>query len=416
MQRLNRAACAFRDSLVRRLPDHSFTWHREAQPVAVTLTTRHQLLGIGAAALLMGWLGVSTVAMVGGHDAELAAKQQLASLERELAAVRSEARLIKGDVSQRADLLQARQEFLTALIAGTGDAETLAALLPRKLDDGIAHVEAGHLEAGHGEAMMPPLLAVEQQQLALVDKAVGAAEARLRGTQAMIRKLGLDPKRFSAASDWRRASAIGGPFVPASEELEPRFADLYVSWRKLEAMQESLGSIPAMVPVKNYRMSSRFGRRFDPFNGRLALHAGADLAGSRGEPIYAAADGRIARAGRFGGYGTMAEINHGKGLSTRYGHMSLVLVKPGQRVKQGDIIGRMGSTGRSTGTHLHYEIRVDGQAVNPKPFIDASANLLAAQREGATAKLAARVETAALADPQVDTDGGMLMSPIPPLG
>jgi murein DD-endopeptidase MepM/ murein hydrolase activator NlpD len=376
--------------------------------VTLTLTTRHQLLGLGAAALMMGWLGVSTVAMVAGQDDELAARQQqqLASLERELAAVRSEARLIKGDVSQRADLLQARQEFLTALIAGTGDAETLAAMLPRKLDD----------EAEGVEAMMPPLMAVEQQQLALVDKAVGATEARLRGTQAMIRKLGLDPKRFSAASDWRRASAIGGPFVPASEELEPRFADLYISWRKLEAMQESLTSIPAMVPVKNYRMSSRFGRRFDPFNGRLALHAGLDLAGSRGEPIYAAADGRIAKAGRMSGYGTMAEINHGKGLSTRYSHMSLVLVKPGQRVKQGDMIGRMGSTGRSTGTHLHYEIRVDGQAVNPKPFIDASAYLLAAQREGSGANLAPRVETASLADPQGPTEGGMLMSPIPPLG
>lgn len=407
MQRLKRAARALRGSLERRLPDHSFTWHREHQPVTLTLTTKHQLMGLGAAALMMGWLGVSTAVMVGGQDDALAAKQQqLASLQRELAAVRSEARLIKGDVSQRAELLQARQEFLTALIAGTGDAETLAAMLPRKLDD----------EAEVVEAMMPPLMAVEQQQLVLVDKAVGAAEARLRGTQAMIRKLGLDPKRFSAASDWRRASAVGGPFVPASEDLEPRFTDLYISWRKLEAMQESLSSIPAMVPVKNYRLTSRFGRRFDPFNGRLALHAGTDLAGSRGEPIYAAADGRIARAGRFGGYGTMAEINHGKGLATRYGHMSLVLVKPGQRVKQGDMIGRMGSTGRSTGTHLHYEIRVDGQAVNPKPFIDASPYLLAAQREGTSAKLAPRVETASLADPRVPTDGGMLMSPIPPIG
>lgn len=405
MQSLTRAYQALRDSLVRRLPDHSFTWHREAEPVTLTLRTRHQVMGLATAALLAGWLGVSTLAMVRGSDDELAAKtQQLASLERELAAVRSEARLIKGDVSQRAELLKARQDFLTALISGTGDAETLAAMLPRKLDDEDTEIEA----------MMPPLMAVEQQQLALVDSAVGAAEARLRSTQAMIRKLGLDPKRFAAASDWRSTSAVGGPFVPATDELEPRFTDLYLSWRKLEAMQSSLSAIPALVPAKNYRLSSRFGRRFDPFNGRLAMHAGLDLSGSRGEPIYAAADGRVARAGRMGGYGTMAEINHGKGLATRYGHMSLVLVKPGQRVKQGDIIGRMGSTGRSTGTHLHYEIRVDGRAVNPRPFIEASPSLLAAQRSAQSVALAETTPTSTASATPVS--GGMLMSPIPPLG
>lgn len=408
MQKMIRAASALRATVARRLPDHSFTWHRENEPVALTLRTRHQLLGLAAATMMAGWLGVSTLAMVRGQDDELAIKQQqLAKLERELAAVRTEARLIKSDVSQRAELLQARQEFLTALIAGTGDAETLAAMLPRKLDD----------ETDYVEAVMPPLVAVEQQQLVLVDKAVGAAEARLRSTQGMIRKLGLDPKRFSARSDWRRASSIGGPFVPAGEEVEPRFADLYLSWRKLEAMQASLSSIPALVPAKNYRLSSGFGRRFDPFNGRLAIHAGLDLAGSHGETIYAAADGRIARAGSMSGYGTMAEIDHGKGLSTRYGHMSQVLVRPGQSVKQGDIVGRMGSTGRSTGTHLHYEIRVDGQAVNPKPFIDASPYLLAAQREAAKVALAALpVDSADASDTAVEVGGGMLMSPIPVSG
>lgn len=413
MQRLNRAAIALRDNVARRLPDHSFTWHRENEPVTVTLRTRHQILGVAVAAMMTGWMGFSTLAVVNGQDDELAIKQQqLAKLQQELAAVRSEARLIKGDVAQRADLLQARQEFLTALIAGTGDADKLAAMLPRKLDD----------EATGVEAMMPPLVAIEQQQLALADKAVGAAEARLRGTQGLIRKLGLDPKRFSASSDWRRGSAMGGPFVAASDVLEPKFADLFISWRKLEAMQASLSSIPALVPAKNYRLSSSFGRRFDPFNGRLAVHAGLDLAGSRGEPIYAAADGRIARAGTMSGYGTMAEIDHGKGLSTRYGHMSLVLVKPGQRVKQGDIVGRMGSTGRSTGTHLHYEIRVDGEAVNPKPFIDASPYLLAAQREAAKVALATvpvdDVESSdgGFGSSGAVSSGGMMMSPIPAAG
>lgn len=399
MQRLNRARAALADSLRKRLPDHRFTWHNGDRETVIILRSAHQLSGLGMVVALAAWLGISTIAWLGTDNEALAVKeQQLAALSSELAAVRSEAQLIKGDVAQRAELLEARQEFLTAILSGEGDAEALAALLPRKLD----------ADNGSIEAMMPPLKTVEAQQLLLVDQAMGAAQAKMRGTEAMIRKLGLNPKRFAAASDWR-ASAIGGPFVPATEELEPRFTDFYASWRKLEDMQAAMASIPALVPVKNYRLSSRYGRRYDPFNGRIAQHAGLDLAGSRGEPIYAAADGRITRAGRMSGYGTMAEINHGKGMSTRYGHMSLVLVKPGQRVKQGDMIGRMGSTGRSTGTHLHYEIRVDGRAINPKPFIDASPRLLAAQRDGETIALAS-------AAPAPAADSGVMMTPIPPLG
>jgi murein DD-endopeptidase MepM/ murein hydrolase activator NlpD len=401
VQRLNTALRALGDSLKKRLPDHRFTWHRGDKPVTVTVRSAHQLAGLGVAVAVVAWLGVSTAAMLGTDADVLAAKEkQLAALATELAAVRSEARLIKGDVAQRADLLEARQAFLTTILSGKGDTEALLALLPRKLDD----------DNGYIEAMMPPLKAVEVRQLVLVDQALGAAQAKMRATEAMIRKLGLNPRRFAAASDWR-ASAVGGPFVPATEELEPRFTDFYASWRRLEDMEAGMASIPALVPVKDYRLSSRYGRRYDPFNGRMAQHAGLDLAGSRGEPIYATADGRIVRAGPMSGYGTMAEINHGKGMSTRYGHMTQVLVKAGQRVKQGDMIGRMGSTGRSTGTHLHYEIRVDGRAINPKPFIDASPRLLAAQRDGQS--IAAQPGETAVVTTGVR--GGMLMSPIPPL-
>jgi murein DD-endopeptidase MepM/ murein hydrolase activator NlpD len=103
------------------------------------------------------------------------------------------------------------------------------------------------------------------------------------------------------------------------------------------------------------------------------------MAGAHGEPIYAAASGRIITAGRQGGYGNLVEIEHGKGLATRYGHLSQILVTSGATVKQGQLIGRMGSTGRSTGTHLHYEVRIDGRPVNPRPYLEASAFVLAAQ-------------------------------------
>lgn len=411
MQRLAKAASGLRDSLERRFPEHHFTWHRAQGALTIRLGTWQQLMGIGSATLVAGWLGIATTSMISGNaadDTALAIKQQeLVKLERALAAARSEAQFIKSDVSQRADRLEARHDFLSALLSGKKDSKALAALLPRRAVDPLVY-DAANASA---QAIMPPLMAVESQQLALVDKATGATEARLRDTQALIRRLGLDPKRFTAASDWRSA-AMGGPFVPAGDELEPRFKDLYTSWRKLETMQASLASIPAMVPVKNYRGSSSYGQRVDPFNGRLAMHAGADMAGSHGEPIYAAANGRVERAGVMNGYGIMAEIDHGKGIETRYGHMSKILVKPGQMVRQGDMIGRMGSTGRSTGTHLHYEVRIDGRAVNPKPFLEASSFVLAAQGEATRALQGPAIADRTAAVEAEPKDGGIMMTPI----
>ena len=113
------------------------------------------------------------------------------------------------------------------------------------------------------------------------------------------------------------------------------------------------------------------------------MHAGIDLAGAYGTPIYATADGIVGRSEwNSGGYGNLVEINHGQGIQTRYGHLSRLSVRAGQRVRRGELIGLMGSTGRSTGSHLHYEVRIDGRAVNPVPFMQPSETLIALQRRG----------------------------------
>jgi murein DD-endopeptidase MepM/ murein hydrolase activator NlpD len=135
---------------------------------------------------------------------------------------------------------------------------------------------------------------------------------------------------------------------------------------------------------------SGFGYRSDPFNHRSAMHPGLDLAGPIGTPIYATADGTVARAGwNSGGYGNLVEIDHGRGISTRYGHMSAILVREGDRITRGQQIGRMGSTGRSTGSHLHYEVRIDGRAVNPMPFMKSTDYVVAMQRRSGTAPMEA---------------------------
>lgn len=127
--------------------------------------------------------------------------------------------------------------------------------------------------------------------------------------------------------------------------------------------------VPSIRPVRAARMSSQYGYRTDPFAGRRANHKGLDLAGPVGTPIYATADGVVGRAQWLSGYGKYIEINHGNAVQTRYGHLSAMNVSPNQRVKKGDVIGFMGSTGRSTGSHLHYEVRIAGEPVNPLAFM-----------------------------------------------
>jgi murein DD-endopeptidase MepM/ murein hydrolase activator NlpD len=127
--------------------------------------------------------------------------------------------------------------------------------------------------------------------------------------------------------------------------------------------------------IGNVEFSSGFGVRSDPFLGRPAMHTGLDFRASTGDPVRATANGKVVNAGWAGGYGRMVEIDHGNGLSTRYGHLSEIGVKVGEQIKIGQVIGAVGSTGRSTGPHLHYETRIDGDAVDPQKFLRAGVRL-----------------------------------------
>ena len=169
--------------------------------------------------------------------------------------------------------------------------------------------------------------------------------------------------------------AAGGPFeaVETVRAADPNFKALFNSWTKLDQLEQGTVAIPSTEPVRGTNFTSGYGVRSDPFRGRAAMHAGIDLAGPIGTPIYATADATVGRSEyNSGGYGNLVELEHGHGIQTRYGHLSKSLVTAGQRVKRGDMIGLMGSTGRSTGSHLHYEVRIDGKAVNPVPFLQST--------------------------------------------
>lgn len=176
--------------------------------------------------------------------------------------------------------------------------------------------------------------------------------------------------------------AVGGPF-DSNSQGDPTFKSLFSSWKKLDSVAEGAIAVPSDKPVKMAEFTSGYGVRSDPFGAGAKRHEGIDLAGPQGTPIYATADGVVETAGwNPGGYGNLVKLDHGKGIETRYGHMSAILVQAGQRVVRGQQIGRMGSTGRSTGSHLHYEVRIDGRAVNPIPFMKSNDYLLAMQKNG----------------------------------
>lgn len=182
-----------------------------------------------------------------------------------------------------------------------------------------------------------------------------------------------------------KASSISGG--------DEQFRKLFASWRSLDqngpsappAMSIAV-SIPSQMPVDGARTTSNYGMREHPVLGGLRAHKGIDLAAPIGTPVYATADGVVERADRFSSYGLYVAIDHGAALETRYAHMSRLAVAAGERVKKGEVIGYVGTTGRSTGPHLHYEVRVDGQAVNPIPYMvesDAQRRvLMAAEQEG----------------------------------
>jgi murein DD-endopeptidase MepM/ murein hydrolase activator NlpD len=154
---------------------------------------------------------------------------------------------------------------------------------------------------------------------------------------------------------------------------DAQFASLFNAWERLDgpsAAPQQTAAIPSRKPVDDIHLTSNFGVRSDPFNGSHRMHQGVDIPGALGTPVYATADGIVSRAQWAGGYGNLVEINHGNGLQTRYGHMSKLIAQPNQRVVRGQLIGLMGSTGRSTGSHLHYEVRIAGAAVNPVPYLE----------------------------------------------
>jgi murein DD-endopeptidase MepM/ murein hydrolase activator NlpD len=221
---------------------------------------------------------------------------------------------------------------------------------------------------------------VEGRQMAALNSYEDGMESRVRRMRGVISDLGLDMAQLDAATP---RAPMGGPFVPIklSPDASPFDRQLYrinLTRAQMDRLNRTLALVPYRKPVVGeVEFTSGFGVRSDPFLGRPAMHTGLDFRASTGDPVRVTANGKVVSAGWSGGYGRMVEVDHGNGLSTRYGHLSEINVKVGEQVKIGQVIGEVGSTGRSTGPHLHYETRIDGEAVDPQKFLRAGVRLAA---------------------------------------
>jgi len=230
---------------------------------------------------------------------------------------------------------------------------------------GLTRLAAEQLDAGDERAfatLEASLYETEQAQLAELTEMRRSTRKKVTQLASILKKQGMRlPK----------ATAIGGPLIELSSAAN--FSD---SVRALDEQMETLAKVrkaalflPHGSPAPNSSISSRFGRRKDPFTKRTAVHGGLDFRAATGTPVLATASGRVVKAGRNGGYGKMVEIDHGGGITTRYAHLSRIHVKKGEKIKRGKRIGKVGSTGRSTGPHLHYEVRRKGRVLDPIHYV-----------------------------------------------
>jgi murein DD-endopeptidase MepM/ murein hydrolase activator NlpD len=343
------------------------------------LTTERQLLmagGIAAAAL---WMGVSTAALIVGAvspskgDQEVARIQAryerwIADRDARLSSAVAQLNTGGGSFQELADNAEKRHEALAMLLTDVkgqpGAAQALAPAM--QVQDDTQASPAQRIQS------------VEQDQDRLINEAETFAKNRADRLKLAFRLAGLDPAAYAGASD-----GLGGPLIEGKdpralaavldvdEDFAGRLQHAAADLSNLQSLASSESAIPFAKPTVGARETSGFGVRSDPFTGHAAYHPGQDFAGVYGSPIDVTAPGVVSYAGVRSGYGNTVEVDHGHGFKTRYGHLSAISVTVGQHVAVGQRIGAMGSTGRSTGTHLHYEVWVNGRPQNPLRFVKA---------------------------------------------
>jgi murein DD-endopeptidase MepM/ murein hydrolase activator NlpD len=381
-----KGVAGLRDRLNALCPEREIFLRSGGQVKFIRISRRLQIGAAGLlSAALIGW-GAITVSMMAGSAAVAQQQAALDQQGRSVASAASKVANYRKSVEDLAQDLEARQDFMDDLYkthfgAEDGNAAGADLVGPEKGDkkDSLSTKISSAPEAA-------PLVRLEQRQRRFALLLTHAIERRADKAASAIRSFGLNPDTLARNA----ARAQGGPFVPWKGEkgaMTDELEHLADAMSRMEFLERSLLAIPSGQPTAAPMLTSSYGYRRDPFNGHAAFHAGLDFPGRYGQSINAAANGKVSYVGQRQGYGNVVEVEHGNGIMTRYAHLSGFAARVGQKVARGDTIGRMGSTGRSTGTHLHFEVRLNGQAVNPRPFLEARKDVLQIQQV-ATARFA----------------------------
>lgn len=359
-------------------PDREFFMRSQGQVRFIKLSSRLQMRVAGLVAVLaLVW-----VLSIGGMAISqyLHSRDRLSLLDREAKVTSAESRLnaYGSDIDKVKDDLKRRQDFIEKTTqAVLGD-------LPKdaKAGETVSDSASAAAETVKKVSLAVPqaaeLARIEARQLAFIEGLTRLADRRSAAAEAHLASLGLNPKAVLAALDDRTAQ--GGPLISMATSsdgsIDPRFQRFALSLARMDALERSVAGLPQALPANLEYISSGFGFRANPFTGGGGeFHPGLDFKGPLGAPIYAAARGTVSFVGQRSGYGNCVEIDHGNGLVTRYAHMSGFRTTLGKAVVPGEQIGLIGSTGRSTGPHLHFEVRIGDRPVNPRPFLEAMPNV-----------------------------------------
>jgi murein DD-endopeptidase MepM/ murein hydrolase activator NlpD len=367
-------AVDFKNRLAGWFVDREFFMRSNGQVRFLRISANLQRRVAGGVAVVIGvWLLITL---------GMAANQLSISFER-MALVKKEAKIqsaaervaeyrdsiddVTKDLKQRQDMLESMAEPVLGKASVQGPAAAAE-------DETANKISAAIPEAAD-------LARIESRQIRFAERMTKMAQQRASRAANAIRQFGLNPEAFVTS---KGQTGQGGPFIPffgksKKKISDPRFDRLAIALARMTALENALNSVPTSMPAQVPMLSSSYGYRSDPFTGAGAMHSGLDFKGPTGTPILAAADGTVTFAGGQSGYGNTIEITHANGLVTRYAHLSSFTVSLGQTVGRGVQIARMGSTGRSTGSHLHFEVRLNGQAVNPLKFLEANPNVLEVQ-------------------------------------
>ncbi len=354
-------------------PDREFFMRSQGQVRFIKISSRLQ---IGAAivtlALLAGW-GISMAGMAWVQYRAQADRLSLIEREARVATASERVDAYRHDIDAVAQDLVKRQEFLEQMTQSLPDDIRSKGTVTDSSNETASTIKK--VSASIPEATA--LAQIEARQLAFVERLTRYADRRAKRAEHAMIELGLDPRAMLRNAE---RQAMGGPLeilaTSANGDLDPRFERLGLSLARMNTLERSLDSVPQVLPTNGEMVTSSYGIRRDPFTRRPAMHSGLDFKGRIGSPIYAAAKGRISFVGRKSGYGKVVEVSHGNGLLTRYAHMSKFHARVGQQVASGDVIGAIGSTGRSTGPHLHFEVRINNRAVNPRLFLEKAPDVL----------------------------------------